>query len=157
MRLRDLVSRAGVWLLRPALETMMDRRKLWSPVTVGPRENIRVADSAVLGGAILNASSGCITIEDDVFFGQNVLIAAATHNPELFGQARFREVPATGHDVVIAQGAWIASGSIIIGPCVIGANAVVAAGSVVTSDVAPYTLVAGVPAKFVRAIGDAIP
>ncbi|MFT4034161.1 MAG: hypothetical protein QM679_01140 [Patulibacter sp.] len=47
-------------------------------------------------------------------------------------------------------GAWVAAGAIVLGPCVIGENAVVAAGAVVTGDVAPYTVVAGVPAKPVR-------
>ncbi|MEY2443252.1 MAG: hypothetical protein QOJ46_2678, partial [bacterium] len=50
------------------------------------------------------------------------------------------------------EGAWIGSGAIVLGPCRIGAHAVVAAGAVVTEDVAPETLVAGVPARTVRSL-----
>ena len=45
---------------------------------------------------------------------------------------------------------WIGARSIILQGVTIGEGAVVAAGSVVSKDVAPYTIVAGVPAKVVK-------
>jgi acetyltransferase-like isoleucine patch superfamily enzyme len=148
--LRNFFARFGVWLLKPALATMIDRHRLWYPLVVGPLDRVDLADNAVVGNAILNVSSGSITVERDAFFGHNVIIAAGTHTPELLGNDRFRKLPAAGYDVRICEGAWIASGAIIIGPCAVGRHAVVAAGSVVTEDVEPYTVVAGVPARVVR-------
>ena len=148
--LRRLIARQGVRLLRPSLETMIDGRRLYHPLVVGPPERIHLGENAFVSDAILNAVSGSITVERDAFFGQNVMIAAGTHEPELFGETRFRNPPSTGRDVLIREGAWIASRAIVIGPCVIGQHAVVAAGSVVTRDVEPYTMVAGVPARLVR-------
>jgi acetyltransferase-like isoleucine patch superfamily enzyme len=52
--------------------------------------------------------------------------------------------PKIGHDV------WIGSGAIVLRGVTIGDGAVVAAGAVVTRDVAPYTVVAGVPARFLK-------
>ncbi len=49
-----------------------------------------------------------------------------------------------GHDV------WIGHGAIILPDVKIGHGAVVAAGAVVTRDVEPYAIVAGVPAQFLR-------
>lgn len=49
-----------------------------------------------------------------------------------------------GHDV------WIGHGVIVVGNVSIGNGAILAAGSVVTRDVAPYSIVAGVPAKEIR-------
>ena len=56
-----------------------------------------------------------------------------------------RSFPGTvGHDV------WIGHGAIVLPGRTIGTGAVVAAGAVVTKDVAPYQIVAGVPARMVR-------
>lgn len=52
--------------------------------------------------------------------------------------------------IVIGDHSWIGARSIILKGVTIGEGAVVAAGSVVTRDVAPYTLVAGSPAKPIR-------
>jgi virginiamycin A acetyltransferase len=52
--------------------------------------------------------------------------------------------------VVIGNDVWIGEGALILRPSVIGHGSVVAAGSVVTKDVPPYAIVAGVPAKFVK-------
>jgi acetyltransferase-like isoleucine patch superfamily enzyme len=53
---------------------------------------------------------------------------------------------------VVKKGASIGSGSTILSNVTIGKNAIVGAGSVVTKDVAPNTIVAGNPAKFIREI-----
>ncbi len=52
----------------------------------------------------------------------------------------------------IEHGAMIGAGAILLTNTVIGARAVVAAGSVVTKDVKPGSMVVGVPAKFIKAI-----
>jgi acetyltransferase-like isoleucine patch superfamily enzyme len=53
---------------------------------------------------------------------------------------------------VIGVGVWLASHVLVLGPVTIGEHAVVAGGSLVREDVAPYTVVAGRPAKLVRTI-----
>ncbi|HSJ66765.1 MAG TPA: acyltransferase [Anditalea sp.] len=52
--------------------------------------------------------------------------------------------------ITIEDNVWIATRSIILRGVTIGKGAVVAAGSVVTKDVAPYTLVGGIPAKIIK-------
>ena len=52
--------------------------------------------------------------------------------------------------VVIGNDVWIGSNAIILQGCKIGDGAVVAGGAVVTHDVAPYTIVGGVPAKRIK-------
>ena len=52
--------------------------------------------------------------------------------------------------VAVEDNVWIGTRSLILAGVTIGEGAVVGAGSVVTKDVAPYTVVAGVPAKFIK-------
>lgn len=56
----------------------------------------------------------------------------------------------TAEGIEIEDDVWIGSGAIITDGVHIGKGSVIAAGSVVTKDVAPHTIVAGVPAKFIR-------
>jgi acetyltransferase-like isoleucine patch superfamily enzyme len=53
---------------------------------------------------------------------------------------------------VIEEGVWVSSNAIVVGPCRIGAHAVVGVGSLVLRDVEPYTVVAGNPARVLRTI-----
>lgn len=52
--------------------------------------------------------------------------------------------------IIVGNDVYIGYGAVIIGPCRIGDGAVVAAGSVVTKDIEPFTIVGGVPAKEIR-------
>lgn len=61
-----------------------------------------------------------------------------------FREARLKDAVEIGHDV------WIGHGAIVLPGVKIGHGAVVAAGAVVTKDVAPYAVVAGVPARFLK-------
>ena len=56
--------------------------------------------------------------------------------------------------IAIERNVWIAAGATIVGGVTVGENSVVAAGSVVTKDVPPNTLVGGNPARVIRSIGD---
>jgi virginiamycin A acetyltransferase len=69
------------------------------------------------------------------FLKQNADKEGITHNQK-------RAV--IGHDV------WIGSGAAIMNHVIIGTGAVIGAGAIVTKDVEPYAIVAGVPAKFIR-------
>jgi phosphonate metabolism protein (transferase hexapeptide repeat family) len=61
-----------------------------------------------------------------------------------FREERIAQKVVIGHDV------WIGHGAIILPGVRVGHGAVVAAGAVVTKDVPPYAIVAGVPARFVK-------
>jgi phosphonate metabolism protein (transferase hexapeptide repeat family) len=80
---------------------------------------------------------------------RSVAYQLAEHDDdELFAWRRTQRVT-IGHDV------WIGHGAIIMKGVTIGNGAVVASGAVVTKDVAPYTIVGGVPARFIRERFDA--
>jgi acetyltransferase-like isoleucine patch superfamily enzyme len=127
---------------------------LTEPHVWGPPGRLRIADSAIVNDALLNTESGSITIGSDAFFGHRVSVLTGTHDVSRRGRERQQAVPSEGRDIVVEEGAWIGSGATLVGPCRIGAHAVVAAGAVVTADVARETVVAGVPARVVRTLAD---
>ncbi|MBV9205303.1 MAG: acyltransferase [Actinobacteria bacterium] len=107
---------------------------------------VHVHPTAVLNDALLNVSSGDITIGPYTFLGHRVSLLTGTHDFSRFGAERQVAVPKTGRDIVIGEGVWLASHVIVVGPCTIGDHAVVGVGSLVLKDVAPYTVTAGSPA-----------
>jgi acetyltransferase-like isoleucine patch superfamily enzyme len=67
----------------------------------------------------------------------------------------FVEQGITAEGIVIEDDVWLGAGAIITDGVKVGRGAVVAAGAVVTKDVAPYTVVGGVPAKPLKTIDGA--
>ena len=92
---------------------------------------------------------GGLHIADNVMIGPNVSIITAGHPIEPLQ----RRAVTIGNPIVIEKGVWVAAGATIIGGVTVGENSVVAAGSVVTKNVPPNTLVGGNPARVIRSIG----
>ena len=94
-----------------------------------------------------------VSIEDNVFIGHGVTFIndsyprATTSEGQLQTEQDWRV-----ETTVVKRGASIGSGSTILSNLVIGENAIVGAGSVVTHDVPSNTIVAGNPAKVLRSI-----
>ena len=92
-----------------------------------------------------------VTIEDNVFVGHGVTFIndsfprATTADGDLQTESDWRV-----ETTVVKRGASIGSGATILSKVVIGENAIVGAGSVVTRDVPPNTIVVGNPAKVLR-------
>ncbi|HEX3381229.1 MAG TPA: sugar O-acetyltransferase [Paraburkholderia sp.] len=93
---------------------------------------------------------GGLDIADDVMIGPNVSLITSGHPIE----PSQRRAGVTASPIVIERDVWIAAGATIIGGVTVAENSVVAAGSVVTRDVPPNTLVGGNPARVIRSIGD---
>lgn len=94
-----------------------------------------------------------VTIEDNVFIGHNVAFIndsfprATTRDGKLQTEADWKVEP-----TLVKKGASIGSGSTILANVTIGENAIIGAGSVVTKNVPPDTIVAGNPAQIKRKV-----
>jgi acetyltransferase-like isoleucine patch superfamily enzyme len=90
-----------------------------------------------------------ITIGGDSFFGPSVYIDTHMHNFQRT-DVPMKKQGRTEKDVVVGRDVWIGAKAVILNGITIGEGAIVAAGAVVTKDVEPYTIVAGVPALPVK-------
>jgi acetyltransferase-like isoleucine patch superfamily enzyme len=93
-----------------------------------------------------------LNIRDRVSIGPNVILIL-TSDPNMSKltllKDKFQFIEVKGI-ITINRDAWIGAGSIILPNTTIGECAIVGAGSIVTKDVPPYTVVAGNPAKIIR-------
>lgn len=96
-----------------------------------------------------------VTIEDNVFIGHNVTFIndkyprSTNSKGKLQTEADWRVEP-----TLVKKSASIGSGTTVLSNVTIGENAIVGAGSVVTKDVPPNSIVAGNPARVIRMISD---
>ena len=139
------------WLYLKTLGRLIDvqirNHLLFKSVILGEPARVSVAKSALVNNALFNVLSGNVKVGEHAFFGQNVCLLTGAHNILASKETRKYDFPKENWDIVVGDGAWIASNATILGPCVIGEMAVVAAGAVVCDDVEPYTIVGGVPAR----------
>lgn len=101
---------------------------------------------------MINADlGGKIFIGDDVLFGPNVVLRASNHN-FTDRSIPFTQQGHTGGTIVIENNVWLGSNVVVLPNVRIGTGSVIGAGSVVTNNVSPYSVYAGVPAKQLRGI-----
>jgi acetyltransferase-like isoleucine patch superfamily enzyme len=142
-RIKGRIERDVVSFLRPHWEA-----SIWGRHYIyGDESTVEIAETARVNNGLFNVGSGKIVVEDYVFFGHNVCVITGTHDYTKFDLERQTAIPATGHDIIIKRGAWIAANVTILGPCSIGEHAVIAAGAVVKGEVEPYAIMGGVPAR----------
>lgn len=107
-------------------------------------QNIKIGNGSIIGdNSILDGRNGII-IGENVVFASNVRIWTEQHDHR---DPWFRCETQEHNPVIIDDRAWIGSHTIILHSVHIGEGAVIAAGAVVTHNVQPYTIVAGIPAK----------
>lgn len=112
-------------------------------------EGLKVGNNSNIGPYAYIGCSGYIEIGNNVMMGPRVGIYAENH---VFSRTDIpmKEQGVERRFVKIEDDVWIASNSVILAGVTIGRGSVVAAGSVVTRDVPPYSVVAGSPAVIIR-------
>ena len=132
------------------------------PVTIG-------ADSLIARWSIVQAAGGSVTIGDragcgdfcnlygqgGLTIGNDSMLSSGTRVHTAEHRMDRLDIPTLSQGEIVAptvihDGVWVGANVVILAGVTIGEGAVVAAGAVVTRDVAPYTVVAGVPARPLR-------
>ena len=98
-----------------------------------------------------NTIIGPVTIGSHVNLAQGITVTALNHNFEA-PERRIDEQGVSTQQVIIGDDIWIGANAVVLPGVTVGNHCVIAAGAVVTKDVPPHSLVAGVPAKIIKQI-----
>jgi len=141
-----------LWQHRELINEVISQNRLTRPLIYGAAARVHLDETAVVNNAFFNTLGGEITVGPQSFFGHDVSLLTGTHDVQAVGEVRKESGGGEGRDITIRQGAWVATRAIVIGPCIIGENAVIGAGSVVLGDVEANAFYAGVPARKVKSL-----
>lgn len=146
---RPLLRLRGRLQLGDATRILSDVQQ--AKIFVGAGATLRLGRGCRINGAHLSASRG-------MFIGDNVRIGPyCVVMDDDYHQAGDYATAGKAGPVRIGNDVWIATRAMVLRGVSIGEGSVVAAGAVVTKDVPPYCVVAGVPAKVIRQLRPAAP
>jgi maltose O-acetyltransferase len=145
--LSKLKSKFGKWLAKdfPYLKIRLFGLKLCG-FKIGNRVYI---GQDLIVASMISEKSCSLEIGDRVAIGPRVTIILAS---DANWSNLMEQIAPIRGSVVLKNDSWIGAGAIIMPNIIIGEYSIVGAGSVVTKDVEPYTVVTGVPAKFLKKV-----
>ncbi|MBK7405915.1 MAG: acyltransferase [Phycisphaerales bacterium] len=128
------------------------------PTPDAPDGALTLAPGCAIGRNNVISAKNSIRIEEAVVTGPQVLIMDHAHEFEDVERPILHQGVTEGGTIVVESGCWIGFGACVVsnrGELRIGRNSIVAANAVVTSSVPPRTIVAGAPARPIRAFNEA--
>ena len=136
-------------ILRQMLGAIGQNSLIWPPFYCSYGKNTYLGENVFLNYMCVILDNNEVRIGNHVMIGPNVQIYTAAHDLQAETRNQGWEI---AKPIEIEDNVWIGGGAIILPGVRIGRNSVVGAGSVVTHDVPPNTVVAGNPAKVIKAI-----
>ena len=121
-----------------------------------PHSGIRIGRDSLIGEYTVIRGQGGVTIGDRVYTSPMTQLIAVNHvfsDPD----RPFIEQGITAQGIIVEDDVWLGANVVVTDGVRIGKGAVVAASAVVTRDVPPHTVVAGVPARVIRTIDGQAP
>lgn len=112
-------------------------------------DGLRIGHNSNIGPYCYIGCSGYIEIGNNVLMGPKVIMSAENHNFSRL-DVPIKEQGITRKPIIIQDDCWLGSNSVITAGVTIGKGSIIAAGAVVTKDVAPYSVVGGVPARVIK-------
>lgn len=120
---------------------------LFPPIYSDYGKNLHIGKNVFINMGCKFQDQGGIFIGDGTLIGHNCVMATINHDPDPARRGSMSFKP-----IHIGKNVWIGANATITPGVTIGDGAIIAAGAVVTKNVAPLTIVGGVPAKYIRTI-----
>jgi acetyltransferase-like isoleucine patch superfamily enzyme len=109
--------------------------------------HVHIGDNTFVG--LFDVVIGPVTIGNNVIIAQHVVISGLNHGYENV-HSPIKNQPCTTAEIVIEDDCWIGANAVVTAGVRVGKHSVVAAGSVVTKDVPPFSIVGGNPARLLK-------
>ncbi len=135
------ILRLAFWKAR--VKKMGDVTYIGQYVVIHNPENVVVGDNTSIGDFVHIRGGGIVEIGNDTMIAARVSITSESHEKDV---ECYRK-SLTRNKVSIGNNVWIGTGAIILPGVTIGDGAIVGAAAVVNTDVAPKSIVVGIPAK----------
>lgn len=148
----------GLIVQRNAVVTGIGNMVLGNNVRIGPNSylfahdsELRIGNNVSLNANVMlaPADGGTLVIGDNCMIGPGTVVRAANHNFDSL-ETPMIEQGHVSETIELAEDVWVAANCVILPGVFIGKGAIVGAGAVVTKNVAPYSIVGGVPARQIR-------
>ena len=128
------------------------RVRIFGLFTVGNKKNIIIGDNCVINHGVFLLGRNRIEIGANVVLSARCMLLDGTFDLDHYFDESTEDYKYLNATIIVEDGVWLGAGSIILPNVRIGKNSVVGAGSVVTRDVPPFSIVAGNPARLLRTI-----
>ena len=129
------------------------------PFTVGTPQNVFLYENVSIGGGHISATNAKFIMKKNSVSSSGLMVRTGNHYQEVGKLFRFIDdsykkqnglLETFDKDVVVEEDVWLGVNVTLLSGVTVGRGAIVAAGAVVTKDVPPYSVVGGVPAKFIK-------
>jgi acetyltransferase-like isoleucine patch superfamily enzyme len=129
-------------------ENVFIGRGAW--LSLSPGGQLKIGDNTHINDGLVVACNLSVEIGKNVLMADRVFIGDSNHGYEQTDKPVIEQRMSTAEPVRIEDGSWIGINACILKGVTVGSHSVVGAGSVVTENVPPHSVVAGNPAKIVR-------
>lgn len=145
-RIAGILQEAQGQAVRSRLRSCGEGVEFHAYVAIAGPEGVTVGNGVSLGPFVHIWGQGGVLIGDRVMIGSHVAITSLTHDHNQHPM----QATVVKRPVVIEDDAWIGAHAVVMPGITIGRGAVVGAGAVVTRDVEPFAVVAGLPASLLK-------
>ena len=145
--LRDSILRL-YW--RTRLKHLGEGAFIYSKAVIYVPREVSIGKNVSINDFVHIRGGGGVEIGDDSLLAPHVVISSQSHDIGALAHGLSYRQTNSALPIRIGKNVWIGAGAVVLPGVTIGDDAVVAAGAVVNRDVSRRTLVAGVPARFVR-------
>ncbi|RYE42816.1 MAG: acyltransferase [Hyphomicrobiales bacterium] len=142
-----------IWSLK--LAGMGRGSKISSRCVIYRASRVSLGEHVSLNDFVHIWGAGGVQIGDHSLVAAHVTLTSQSHDAAALAKGKLYRETTDDAPIVVGRNVWICSNATVLPGVTIGDGSIVAAGAVVTKDVPPGVLVAGVPARLVRKLGTA--